>query len=154
MVRCRTQHYTGSRCCLSSCQLDLGSCRFRHSASHHSLADLICSIRPSPIFLGFLGLHIFTDRCTLSFARLGQHRCVDVRTFPFSSSSIMAFPTLIVILSVLFILALWKRITASRRHRIPRGLKPLPGPKGTVTLLVHPSSISYSGTIHWRIMSG
>jgi hypothetical protein len=68
----------------------------------------------------------------------------------------MAFSTLIVIFSVLFMLALWKRITASRRHRIPRGLKPLPGPKGTVTLLVHTLAayVSYSGIIHWRTMSG
>ncbi|KAF2654529.1 cytochrome P450 [Lophiostoma macrostomum CBS 122681] len=42
----------------------------------------------------------------------------------------MAFPTLVVVFFILFALVLWRRITASRRHRVPLGLKPLPGPKG------------------------
>lgn len=42
----------------------------------------------------------------------------------------MAPLTLILVASVLCIYALWKRIIASRRDRIPPGLKKLPGPKG------------------------
>jgi hypothetical protein len=42
----------------------------------------------------------------------------------------MAFPTLLVAAVLLGAYALYKYWDTSRRHRIPTGLKPLPGPKG------------------------
>jgi hypothetical protein len=42
----------------------------------------------------------------------------------------MALPTLLLIAVLVGAYALYKYLDTSRRHRIPRGLKPLPGPKG------------------------
>lgn len=42
----------------------------------------------------------------------------------------MALPTLLLIAVVVGAYALYKYLDTSRRHRIPSGLKPLPGPKG------------------------
>ncbi|KAF2477324.1 cytochrome P450 [Lindgomyces ingoldianus] len=42
----------------------------------------------------------------------------------------MAFLTFFFIVSFLCVLTLWKRFITSRRHKIPPGLKELPGPKG------------------------
>jgi hypothetical protein len=46
----------------------------------------------------------------------------------------MAFPTLLLVAVVLGTYALYKYWESSRRHRIPKGLKPLPGPKGMASL--------------------
>ncbi|KAF2819935.1 cytochrome P450 2E1 [Ophiobolus disseminans] len=42
----------------------------------------------------------------------------------------MALPTFLLVAVVLGAYALYKYLDTSRRHRIPKGLKPLPGPKG------------------------
>jgi hypothetical protein len=43
----------------------------------------------------------------------------------------MALPTLLLLAVIVGAYALYKYRDTSRRHRIPKGLKPLPGPKGT-----------------------
>jgi hypothetical protein len=43
----------------------------------------------------------------------------------------MALPTLVLLVVFVSAYALYKYWDTSRRHRIPKGLKPLPGPKGT-----------------------
>lgn len=58
----------------------------------------------------------------------------------------MAFLTLLVVGTVLFALTLWKRISASRRHRIPSGLKPLPGPKGMALCYAYFDSLVPQGS--------
>lgn len=50
----------------------------------------------------------------------------------------MAPLTLIFAASTLVVYVFWKVLAASRRHRIPPGLKKLPGPKGMVTYVLHP----------------
>jgi hypothetical protein len=47
----------------------------------------------------------------------------------------MALPTLVLLAVFVGAYALYKYRDISRRHRIPKGLKPLPGPKGTA--LIH-----------------
>ncbi|KAL5117698.1 hypothetical protein ACEQ8H_004446 [Pleosporales sp. CAS-2024a] len=42
----------------------------------------------------------------------------------------MAFSTLVLVAVLLGAYAVYKHLNSSRRHRIPKGLKPLPGPKG------------------------
>jgi hypothetical protein len=42
----------------------------------------------------------------------------------------MAFPTLLLAAVLLGAYALYRYQDTSRRHRVPKGLKPLPGPKG------------------------
>lgn len=45
----------------------------------------------------------------------------------------MAYLTLLVLATALVLFAFWRRSTLSRRHRVPPGLKELPGPKGMAT---------------------
>jgi hypothetical protein len=52
----------------------------------------------------------------------------------------MALSTLLLVAIFLGAYALYKYWDTSRRHRIPRGLKPLPGPKGMT--LCHRREIS------------
>jgi hypothetical protein len=55
----------------------------------------------------------------------------------------MAISVLSLVAVLLGAYALYKYLDTSRRHRIPKGLKPLPGPKGTASLVIgrdsHPS---------------
>lgn len=44
----------------------------------------------------------------------------------------MAVPTLLLVVVFLAVYALYKYRDSSRRHRVPKGLKPLPGPQGMV----------------------
>lgn len=44
----------------------------------------------------------------------------------------MALPTFLLAAVLLGAYALYKYVESSRRHRIPKGLKPLPGPKGMI----------------------
>lgn len=46
----------------------------------------------------------------------------------------MAFHTILLAAALLGAYALYKYIGTSRRHRVPKGLRPLPGPKGTACL--------------------
>jgi hypothetical protein len=54
----------------------------------------------------------------------------------------MALPTLLLVAIFLGAYALYKYWDASRRHRIPRGLKPLPGPKGRLSAIDKTFSLS------------
>ena len=47
----------------------------------------------------------------------------------------MALLTLLVLASILAAFAVWKRFNQPHRHRIPKDLKPLPGPKGVSAYL-------------------
>lgn len=49
----------------------------------------------------------------------------------------MAFPSFLLVAALLGAYALYKYWDISRRHRIPKGLKPLPGPKGMTTSFTH-----------------
>jgi hypothetical protein len=52
------------------------------------------------------------------------------------SFAIMTLPTWFLVPILLGAYALYKYLDTSRRHRVPKGLKPLPGPKGTAHLSI------------------
>jgi len=66
----------------------------------------------------------------------------------------MAFPTLLLVAILLGAYALYKYLDTSRRHRVPKGLKPLPGPKGMAALPIGTAfSPSWTLTINNHICS-
>jgi hypothetical protein len=60
----------------------------------------------------------------------------------------MAFFTVTLVSFVLIGLALWGRIVAARRFKVPLGLKQLPGPKGIMPILISAVPLTWYGHAH------
>jgi hypothetical protein len=65
----------------------------------------------------------------------------------------MAFPTLALAVVFLGAYALYRYWDTSRRHAIPKALKPLPGPKGKVLFPTggNPTTVEYTNMLCVRV---